>query len=150
MSIPSRGEGRARIELPDIRLSARPGRTSETDRAVVRVCPFRHAHYSRLNWTRSHSGGKGIFDMKSSLMTFVPLSAISPDAQTLQEKYLASIRARIDIGDCPPGLQKQYKLQLEHIEAQIPSHEMTVMQSIGFAVGKRDGFGDRRTLLSQY
>jgi hypothetical protein len=88
--------------------------------------------------------------MKSSLMTFVPLSAISPDAQTLQEKYLASIRARIDIGDCPPGLQKQYKLQLEHIEAQIPSHEMTVMQSIGFAVGKRDGFGDRRTLLSQY
>jgi len=67
-------------------------------------------------------------------MTFVPLSAISPDAQTLQEKYLASIRARIDIGDCPPGLQKQYKLQLEHIEAQIPSHEMTIMQSIGFAV----------------
>ncbi|KAI0283502.1 alcohol oxidase [Russula brevipes] len=81
-----------------------------------------------------HSGEKGIFDIKSSLMTFVPLSAISPDAQTLQEKYLASIRARIDIGDCPPGLQKQYKLQLEHIEAQIPSHEMTVMQSIGFAV----------------
>jgi len=68
------------------------------------------------------------------LLTFLPLSAISHDAQALQEKYLAPIQARIDGGDCPPGLRKQYKLQLGHIKAQAPSHEIALLPSITFSL----------------
>jgi hypothetical protein len=78
--------------------------------------------------------------MKPALLAFVPLSAISLDAQVLQEKYLHSIQARIDAEDCPRGLQKQYKLQLEHIKAQAPSHEIVLLQSVGFSLGKGDSF----------
>ncbi|KAI9507317.1 alcohol oxidase [Russula earlei] len=76
-----------------------------------------------------HAGEKGVFDTKPALMAYAALSVISPDAQTLQAKYLASIQARIDAGDYPPGLQKQYKLQLEHIKAQVPSHEIILHPS---------------------
>lgn len=76
--------------------------------------------------------------MKHPLLAFVPLSAISPHARALQEKYLAPIQARIDSGDCPPGLRKQYKLQLELIEAQSPSHEILLYQSIGFSLREQD------------
>ncbi|KAH9981721.1 GMC oxidoreductase-domain-containing protein [Russula vinacea] len=73
----------------------------------------------------------GLFDAKSSILTFLPLSTISPDAQAVQEKYLAPIQARIDDGDCPLGLRKQYKPQLERIKARTPSHEIALFQSIG-------------------
>ena len=86
----------------------------------------------------SHAGEKSLFDMKSALLTFGPLPAFSPDAQDVQEKYLASIQARIDAEDCPPGLRKQYKLQLEHIKAGIPSHEIILLQSSGFGLGRLD------------
>ena len=86
----------------------------------------------------SHAGEKSFFDMKATMLTFVPLSALSPDAQDVQEKYLAPIQARIDAEDCPLGLRKQYKLQLEHIKARIPSHEIILLQSSGFSLGKRD------------
>ncbi|KAH9980477.1 alcohol oxidase [Russula compacta] len=79
-----------------------------------------------------HAEEKSVFDMAFSLMTFNPLSTFSPDAQALQEKYLASIRARVDTGDCLPGLRKQYKLQLERIKAQAPSHEVVLAQMLGF------------------
>ena len=97
---------------------------------------------SMLNAILSHAGGKGLFDLKSSILTFSPLSAISPDAQTVQEKYLAPIRACIDRGDCPPGLRKQYELQLENIKAQTPSHEIALVQSIGMWSGERDSLGN--------
>ena len=71
-------------------------------------------------------------------MSFNPLSTLSPDAQALQEKYLASIRARVETGDCPPGLRKQYKLQLERIKTQAPSHEVVLAQMLGFWMRKRD------------
>ena len=90
----------------------------------------------------SHAGEKGLFDLKSSILTFSPLSAISPDAKAVQEKYLAPIRARIDRGDCPPGLRKQYELQLENIKAQTPSHEIALVQSIGMWSGERDILGN--------
>jgi hypothetical protein len=96
---------------------------------------------SMLNELPSHAGEKGVFDIKASLLTFLPLSAISHDAQALQEKYLAPIQARIDDGDCPPGLRKQYKLQLEHIKAQAPSHEIVLVPSIAFSLGERDSLG---------
>ena len=86
----------------------------------------------------SHAGEKSLFDMKSGLLTWVPLTALSPDAQDVQEKYLAPIQARIDAADCPPGLRKQYKLQLEHINARIPSHEIIMLSSSGFSFGERD------------
>jgi hypothetical protein len=76
-------------------------------------------------------------------MTFVPLSAISPDAQAVQEKYLAPIRTRINSGDYAPGLLKQYKLQLENIKAQIPGLEVLIFPSIGLSLRKRDIWGDK-------
>jgi hypothetical protein len=97
---------------------------------------------SMLNELPSHAGEKGVFDIKASLLTFLPLSAISHDAQALQEKYLAPIQARIDGGDCPPGLRKQYKLQLAHINAQAPNHEIALLPSIAFSLGERDSLGN--------
>ena len=91
-----------------------------------------------LNELPSYAGKKGIFDIKITLLTFLPLSAISHDAQTIQEKYLAPVQARIDDGDCSPGLRKQYELQLGHIRAQAPSHEIALLPSIAFSLGKRD------------
>ena len=103
-----------------------------------------------LNELPSHAGEKGLLDIKASLLTFSPLSAISHDAQALQEKYLASIRARVDDGDYPPGLWKQYKLQLEHITAQAPSHEIILYPSIGFTLGERRSLGNRRSPADTY
>jgi hypothetical protein len=93
-----------------------------------------------LNAVPSHVGERGLFDVKTSVMTFLPLSAISPDAQAVQEKYLAQIQARIDGGDCPPGLRKQYEVQLERIKAQAPSHEMILYQALCMPLGERDVF----------
>ncbi|KAH9047065.1 alcohol oxidase [Lactarius hengduanensis] len=75
------------------------------------------------------AGETTAFDMAVNLMAFVPLSTITPEARALQDKYLASIRARIDSGDYPPGLRKQYEVQLEHIKAQIPSCEFMLVQA---------------------
>lgn len=93
-----------------------------------------------LNAVPSHAGERGLFDVKSSILTFLPLSAISPDAQAMQEKYLAPIHAVIDGGNCPPGLRKQYELQLENIKQQRPCHEIALVQSIGMWSGERDSF----------
>jgi hypothetical protein len=91
-----------------------------------------------LNAIPSHAGERGLFDAKSSTLTFLPLSAISPDAQAVQEKYLSPIQARIDGGDCPPGLRKQYKLQLEQIKARTPSLEIALFQFNPRWLGKCD------------
>ncbi|KAH9053670.1 alcohol oxidase [Lactarius vividus] len=76
-----------------------------------------------------HAGETSVFDMTINLMSFAPLSTITPEAPALQDKYLASIRARIDSGGYPPGLRKQYEVQLEHIKAQIPSCELMLVQA---------------------
>ena len=60
-------------------------------------------------------------------MTFTPLSVITSEARESQDKYLSSIQARIDSGNYPPGLRKQYELQLDHIKAQIPSCEFILI-----------------------
>ena len=80
-------------------------------------------------------------------MTFVPLSAKSPDAEAIQETYLASVRARLEANEYPPALGKQYKLQLGHIKAQAPYHEIVLVQSIGFSTRKPDNF-DHPDLLT--
>lgn len=89
-----------------------------------------------LNTLPSHAGERGLIDVKTLILTFLPLTAISPDAQTVQEKYLAPIYSRIDSGDCPPGLRKQYKLQLDQIKAQTPSHEIALFPSIVMSLGE--------------
>jgi hypothetical protein len=85
----------------------------------------------------SHAGKTSTFDTAGNLVAFAPLSAISPEAQALQDKYLASIRARIDSGSCPPGLRKQYELQLEYIKAKIPSCEVMLVPAFSFIRRKR-------------
>ena len=80
----------------------------------------------------SHAGESTTFDTAGNLLAFAPLSVISPEAQALQDKYLASIRARIDSGSCPPGLRKQYELQLEYIKGQIPSCEVMLVPAFSF------------------
>lgn len=89
----------------------------------------------------SHAGESTAFDTASNLLAFAPLSAISPEAQALQDKYLASIRARIDSGSCPAGLRKQYELQLEHIKAQIPSCEVMLVPAFSFFRRKHQRYG---------
>lgn len=73
------------------------------------------------------AGEQTVFDTAANLMAFVPLSAITPEARDLQDKYLASIRTRIDSRSYPPGLRKQYEVQLEHLKAQIPSCEVMLL-----------------------
>jgi hypothetical protein len=87
--------------------------------------------------------------MAVNLMTFVPLSAMSPDAEAVQETYLASVRARLEANEYPPALGKQYKLQLAHIKAQVPYHEIVLVPSYGFSGRKLDGFNhpDLLTLI---
>jgi len=72
----------------------------------------------------SRAGEKSVFDTATNVMSFAPLSAITPEARALQDKYLASIRARVDSGTYPPGLRKQYEIKLEHVKAQVPSCEV--------------------------
>ena len=136
-----RGEGRVRIRVLDIGLSARPGRTKQTNRALVRYLEFITLPPS--NELPSQAGKKSVFDIKASLLTFLPLSTISHDAQAIQEKYLAPIQTRVDGSDYPPALRKQYKLQLEHIKAQAPSHEIILLPSIAFSLGERHSLGNR-------
>ncbi|KAI0248897.1 alcohol oxidase [Lactifluus subvellereus] len=73
-----------------------------------------------------HAGEQSILDMRIALMTFVPLSAMSPDAEAVQEKYLASVRARIEADEYPPGFGET------NIKARVPSHEMVLVPSVGF------------------
>jgi hypothetical protein len=89
----------------------------------------------------SHAGESTTFDTAGNLLAFAPLSAISPEAQAIQDKYLASIRARVDSGSCPPGLRKQYELQLEYIKDEIPSCEVMLMPAFSFFKRKRERDG---------
>ena len=86
---------------------------------------------------QSRAGKKTAFDMASNLLSFVPFSTIAPEALALQDKCLMPIRAGIDSGSYPPGLRKQYALQLEHIEAQIPSCEIILVPVYSFDDRKR-------------
>ena len=69
--------------------------------------------------------------MSSICMTFVPLCAISPDAKSLQDNLKESIRAGIAADKYSPALQKQFNIQLAHIDAQEPSCEVVLTQGFG-------------------
>jgi hypothetical protein len=85
----------------------------------------------------SRAGETSAFDMAANVMSFAPLSTFTSEAQALQDKYLASIRARIDSGSYPSGLRKQYEVQLEHVEAQLPSCELILVPAYGIVKRKR-------------
>jgi hypothetical protein len=127
----SRSEGRVRSGLQVIRLLEGSRRTSEANGALVSDPTTPYFSVCRKG-SPSHAGESTIFDTAGNLLAFVPLSAISPEAQAIQDKYLASIRARIDSGSCPPGLRKQYELQLEYIKDKIPSCEVMLVPGFSF------------------
>lgn len=73
--------------------------------------------------------GKGVFGMSSICMTFVPLASISSNSLALQQRLYDSIEAGIVAKKFSPALQKQFKVQLEHIKAQDPSCELVLTQA---------------------
>ena len=67
--------------------------------------------------------------MSSICMTFVPLASISPDADTLQDSLRESIKAGMAAGKYSAALEKQFQIQLRHIDAKEPSCEIVLTQT---------------------
>lgn len=57
-------------------------------------------------------------------LMFAPFGAVSPDADELNKAHLSAIEAGLKAGKYPPGLQKQYEIQLERLQKQLPSIEL--------------------------
>ena len=70
------------------------------------------------------SQGKGAVNVNTVSLTFVPLQSICSGASELQKAVTSTIRAGIENDVYPPGLKKQYELQLRHLEEQVPSLEI--------------------------
>lgn len=69
-------------------------------------------------------------------MTFVPLAAISPDAETIQERLKDSMQKDFLSGKLSAALKKQYEVQLTHIQRKEPSCELICPQGF-FSCGSR-------------
>ncbi|KAF9475239.1 alcohol oxidase [Pholiota conissans] len=72
--------------------------------------------------------GKGALAMAPTVMSFLPLSTVSPDAETLHQDLKKTINEGITTGRYSPALQKQFKLQLENIDGGHPNTEMVLVQ----------------------
>ncbi|EIM88744.1 alcohol oxidase [Stereum hirsutum FP-91666 SS1] len=72
--------------------------------------------------------GKGVFGTSISCMTFVPLAAISPDAETIQKQLKDSMQNDFQSGKLSAALKKQYEVQLQHIQHKEPSCELICAQ----------------------
>ncbi|GBE78968.1 Dehydrogenase citC [Sparassis crispa] len=68
--------------------------------------------------------GKGLFNLCTTGLTFVPLNTICADTTTIQKTVSETILAGIAQNVYPPGLRKQYTIQLKHLEQQVPSLEL--------------------------
>ncbi|GBE79001.1 Dehydrogenase citC [Sparassis crispa] len=68
--------------------------------------------------------GKGLFNLCTIGLTFVPLDTICADTTTMQKTLSETIRAGIAANVYSPGLRKQYTIQLKHLEQQVPSLEL--------------------------
>ncbi|KAI0313070.1 alcohol oxidase [Amylostereum chailletii] len=77
------------------------------------------------------NGGTSVFGMSSICMTFLPLSSFSSNASALQDDLRKSIKAGVDANKFSPALQKQYKIQLEHLDKKEPSCEVVCVQGYG-------------------
>lgn len=71
-----------------------------------------------------HPQGKGALNLATVCLAFLPLAAISKDAERLQRTVSDTILSNIRDGKYPSGLQKQYEIQLKHLEQNVPSLEV--------------------------
>ncbi|OSX61403.1 hypothetical protein POSPLADRAFT_1094491, partial [Postia placenta MAD-698-R-SB12] len=71
-----------------------------------------------------HPQGKGALNLATVCLVFLPLAAISRDAERLQRTVSETILSNIRDGKYPSGLQKQYEIQLRHLEQNVPSLEV--------------------------
>ena len=63
-------------------------------------------------------------NMSTTNLTFVPLSTVSNNAQTMTQAVRDEIRAGIEKGAYTEGIRKQYELQLRWLEQEVPGLEM--------------------------
>jgi hypothetical protein len=56
-------------------------------------------------------------------MTFIPLASISPAHEALQKSLAKSIHEGISSKQIPSSVQKQYEIQLKHLQDKEPSCE---------------------------
>lgn len=68
--------------------------------------------------------GKGALNLRTVNLTFVPLQSICSDADEMQSTLLSTILAGATEDKYPPGLRKQYELQLKHLKDKLPSMEI--------------------------
>ncbi|KAH9915856.1 alcohol oxidase [Fomitopsis serialis] len=71
--------------------------------------------------------GKGALNLRTVNLTFVPLQSICPDADEMQSTLSSTILAGVTENKYPPGLRKQYELQLKHLKNQLPSMEIMLL-----------------------
>ena len=69
---------------------------------------------------------KGLFTMYILGLMFAPLESVATDAAYVNKAHLSKIEAGLKSGKYPTGLQKQYEIQLERIQKQLPSCEILV------------------------
>ncbi|KAJ6470163.1 alcohol oxidase, partial [Mycena vulgaris] len=69
------------------------------------------------------TSGTGIFATGSTCITFVPLAAISSAHDSLQASLAQVITDGIATKQISPSLQKQYEIQLKHLQDREPSCE---------------------------
>ncbi|KAJ7227280.1 alcohol oxidase [Mycena pura] len=69
------------------------------------------------------NSGTGIFATCPASITFVPLATISPVYDALQASAINSIKENIASGRIAPALQKQYQIQIKHLQDREPSCE---------------------------
>lgn len=82
---------------------------------------------SHISYSKS---GKGVFGMSSICMTFVPLRSLTTEANAIQKELFESIEAGIAANKYSPVLQKQFKVQLDHIRRNKPSCELVLTQTL--------------------
>lgn len=59
-------------------------------------------------------------------MAFAPLHSLTPNADSIIQKFRERIQAGSESGEYSPGLQKQLALQLENLTTKQPGCEMGV------------------------
>lgn len=74
--------------------------------------------------------------MAPSCMTFAPIGKVTPVAKEICNELKETIEAGIAAGRYSPGLQKQYKLQLQKLEENEYLFETVLAQGFNTGPGK--------------
>jgi len=80
--------------------------------------------------------GKGLCSMGSSTYLFAPFSALSEKANEITSKTRKRIEAEIATGKYSLKTAEQLKIQLEHLEKNVPSCE--IINSSQYLGGARE------------